>query len=45
MIGWPYGYVMISSTNGIMGLLTFLTAIALVMIDHVLEDTLARHYG
>jgi hypothetical protein len=45
MIGWPYGYVMTNSANGIVGLLTFLGAIALVMIDHALEDTLARHYS
>ena len=38
MIGWPYGYVMTNSTNGIMALLTLLAVIALVMIDHALED-------
>ena len=45
MTAWPYGYIMTNSTNGIMGLLTLLAVIALVMIDHALEDTLARHYG
>jgi hypothetical protein len=45
MIIWRYGYVMTSSTSGIMGLLTFLTAVALVVMDHVLEYTLARNYG
>ncbi len=45
MTGWPYGYVVTNSTNGIMGLLTLVAVIALVMIDHALEDALARHYG
>ena len=45
MIAWPYGYVATYSTNGIMGLLAFLTVIALVVIDHALEDTASRHYG
>jgi hypothetical protein len=45
MTGWPYGYVKTSSTSGIIGLLTLLAVIALVVIDHALEDTLARHYG
>jgi len=45
MTGWPYGYVMTNSTNGIMGLLTLVAVIALVMIDHALEDALARHCG
>ena len=44
MTGWPYGYLITNSTNGIMGLLTFVAVIALVMIDHALEDTLVRHY-
>jgi hypothetical protein len=45
MIIGPYGYIMTSSTIGIMGLITFLTAIALVVIDHALEDTLVRNCG
>jgi hypothetical protein len=44
MTGWPYGYVMTNSTNGIMGVLTLLAVIALVVIDHALEDTLVRHF-
>jgi hypothetical protein len=43
MTGWPYGYVMTNSMNGIMGLLTLLAVIALVIVDHALEDTFARH--
>ena len=45
MTGWPYGYVVTNSTGGIVGLLTFVAVIALVIIDHALEDTLAQRYA
>jgi hypothetical protein len=44
MTGFPYGYVMTNSTGGIMGLVTLLAVIALVIIDHALENTLAQRY-
>jgi hypothetical protein len=44
MTGWPYGYVMMNYTSGIMSLVTFLAVIALVIIDHALEETLAQRY-
>ena len=44
MTGWPYGYVMTNYTSGITSLVTFLVVIALVIIDHALEDTLAQRY-
>jgi len=45
MTGWPYGYPTTYGTSGIMGLLTLLAVIALVIIDHALEDALAQHYA
>ena len=45
MTGWPYGYAVTYNTTWIMGLLTFLAVIALVIIDHALEDTLAQGYA
>jgi len=45
MTGWPYGYPVTYNTSGIMGLLTFVAVIALVIIDHALEDTLAQCYA
>jgi hypothetical protein len=45
MTGFPYGYVITNNTSGIMGLVTLIAVIALVIIDHALEDTLARRYA
>jgi hypothetical protein len=45
MTGWPYGYAVTYNTSGIMGLLTLAAVIALVIIDHALEDTLAQRYA
>jgi hypothetical protein len=45
MNGFPYGYAMTNNTGGIMGLVTVLAVIALVIIDHALEDTLAQRYA
>jgi hypothetical protein len=45
MTSFPYGYVMMNNSGGIMGLVTLLVVIALVIIDHALEDTLAERYA
>jgi hypothetical protein len=45
MTGWPYGYLTTYNTTGSMGLLALLAVIALAIIDHALEDTLAQHYA
>jgi len=45
MTGWPYGYAVTYNTSGIMGLVTLVAVIALVIIDHALEDTLAQRYA
>jgi len=45
MTGFLYGYVMTNNTGGMMGLVTLLAVIALVFIDHALEDTLAQRYA
>jgi hypothetical protein len=44
MTGFPYGYVIMNNTGGIMGFVTLLAVIALVVIDHAFEDTLAQRH-